>query len=375
MPDHPSRIGIDCRLAGQRHAGIGRYIENLVRELLAKELGTEWVLFFSDQEQADQVLLECKALSHVKVVIVSSTRHYSLSEQFKLPKYFEAEHLDLLHVPHFNIPLLYRGKIVVTIHDLLWHEYRGAQVTTLPKWKYWPKYLVYRYVVSEAVRRAVKIFVPAQTVAHQVTRYYPAFSEKIVVTSEGVEQRFFAQLPKEPAVKKQIVYLGSLYPHKNIKVVLDALKLLPEYTLLLVSARTVFADQVQQYIEQQNLSQQVQFLGYLSDQEVTTVLQESTALVQPSRSEGFGLTGLEALAAGTPVIASDIPIFHEVYKTQAFFFDENDSESFATALHIVENTNRRTYQVSAQEFARSYQWSAMTETIAKHYEAILSAPS
>jgi glycosyltransferase involved in cell wall biosynthesis len=375
MPDHTPRIGIDCRLAGQRHAGIGRYIENLVRELLAKEQHTEWVLFFSDQEQADQVLLQYKELSGVTTVVVPETRHYSISEQFKLPQYFEAQHLDLLHVPHFNIPLFYNGKIVVTIHDLLWHEYRGAQVTTLPKWKYWPKYIIYRYVVSQAVRRALKIFVPAQTVAHQVTRYYPEVSEKIVVTSEGVEQRFFGQLPKEPTVKKQIVYLGSLYPHKNVKVVLDALKLLPEYKLLLVSARTVFADQVKKYIEQQNLTQQVQFLGYLSDQEVAALLQASTALVQPSRSEGFGLTGLEAMAAGTPVIASDIPIFHEVYKTQAFFFDPNDPESFATALHIVESTNRKTYQVAAQEFARSYQWSVMADTIAKQYLAILNTTS
>lgn len=375
MPDHTPRIGIDCRLAGQRHAGIGRYIENLVRELLAQEKHTEWVLFFSDQEQANQVLLHYKELSHVTVVLVPKTRHYSISEQFKLPQYFEAQHLDLLHIPHFNIPLFYKGKIVVTIHDLLWHEYRGARVTTLPKWKYWPKYLIYRYVVSQAVRRALKIFVPAQTVAHQITRYYPEVSEKIVVTSEGVEQRFFGELPKSPAVKKQVVYLGSLYPHKNIKVVLDALKLLPEYKLLLVSARTVFADQVQKYIEQQNLTQQVEFLGYLSDKEVATLLQESTALVQPSRSEGFGLTGLEAMAVGTPVIASDIPIFHEIYKTQAFFFDPSDPESFATALRIVENTDRKTYQIAAQEFAGSYKWSAMAAIIAKYYRVMLNIPS
>lgn len=371
MPNPRYRVGIDCRLAGRKHAGIGRYIEQLVRELLKQKSALQYVLFFDNVEQAHEVLTGVENPSS-EIVITHTARHYSIAEQLRLPQHFRAHHLDLLHVPHFNIPLLYSGKTVVTIHDLLWHEYRGAHVTTLPAWKYWPKYLMYRQVVRAAVQKAQRIFVPTQTVAGQVKKYYPTQQEKIFVTSEGVEERFFAPLPAPDfSPKRQLVYLGSLYPHKNVRVVVDALANLPGYTLLLVSARSIFQEQMMQYIKEKALTERVKFLGYLSDSEVITLLQESTALVQPSLSEGFGLTGLEAMAAGVPVIASEIAVFQEVCREHATYFQPNSPESFVTAVRVVEQNNRFVVGKSSQSFAREYTWSSMAKCIQQHYYEVL----
>lgn len=372
MPNRAFRIGIDCRLAGQRHAGIGRYTQNLVRESLQLPNQFHWVLFFSDQEQADQVLGQLKQKYTSKLtVVLAPYRHYSFNEQLQMPRLIHAQNLDLLHVPHFNIPLFYTGKVVVTIHDLLWHEYKGADVTTLPMWQYWPKYLMYRLTVGAAVKHAQKILVPAQTVADQVIRYYPQTKPKIVITPEGVEPQFFThQVSAKP--EKYFVYLGSLYPHKNVKVVIQALKKLPTFTLKIVTSRSVFQQQLKQAVIKEDLIKQVEFLGYQTDNQVADLLQHATALVQPSLSEGFGLTGLEAMAAGTPVIASDIPIFREVYQDHATYFDAHSPKSFVEAATAVQTTNREQSIKAARQFVQKYQWTTMAKQTVAVYETILN---
>jgi glycosyltransferase involved in cell wall biosynthesis len=377
MSEKKYRVGVDCRLAGRRHAGIGRYIENLIRELLSlpaeAQKDVQWVFFFSDHAQATQVLETATQIQRERCeVIIVPAGHYSFIEQVQLPRILHAAKLDLLHIPHFNIPLAYTGKIVVTIHDLLWHEYRGAAVTTLPGWLYWPKYAMYRLIVEAAVRRAEHIIVPAQTVKEQVLSYYPFVKEKITAVAEGIERRFFQPLLKnEHAKTKNLVYVGSLYPHKNLKVVIDALGNLPDYTLQIISSRSVFTDQVKKYVITKRLSRQVEFLGYQTDAQVAEFLKNATALVQPSLSEGFGLTGLEAMAAGTVVIASDIPIFCEVYHDHAICFDPKLPSSFIDAVHETELIDRPTWLKDAQEFAKTYQWQKMTEKIYDIYRQVL----
>lgn len=367
MPQRRYRVGIDCRLSGQRHAGIGRYTENLVRQLLQQPTEIDWILFFSDQEQANQVL-EVTPPGACQVVL-APYRHYSLMEQLKLPAVFSAQQLDLLHIPHFNLPFFYGGEVILTIHDLLWHEYRGAAVTTLPKWQYWLKYVLYRLTVDHAMKRAKRVIVPAQTVADQVSQYYPQSIAKISVVPEGVDERFFRVPAKR--VSKYLVYLGSLYPHKNVRLVVEALQRLPEYSLRIVSSRTVFQDQLREYVAELGLTDRVSFLGYQTDEQVAELLSNGFALVQPSLSEGFGLTGLEAMAAGTPVIASDIPIFKEVYQNHAFFFTSKDVTSFVAAVQQVAQSERQQRLLNAQAFVKKYQWSKMAKSILSIYKAQL----
>ena len=178
------KIGIDCRLAGSKHAGIGRYTESLLLNLLKKDLKTNWVLFFYDKDQAKNVLKNQIKKKNVQVVI-APIKHYSLEEQLRLPKIFKSTKLDLLHVPHFNIPIFYKGKLVVTIHDLLWHEYKGGSATTLSPTKYFLKYLFYKIIARLAVTKAKKIIVPAQTIKDTVIKFYPKTKNKIVITKEG----------------------------------------------------------------------------------------------------------------------------------------------------------------------------------------------
>lgn len=356
------KIGLDCRLSGFAHAGIGRYIKNLIQRLPQLAPDIEWVYFY---RQADQVIPNVEARVHFVPV-----RHYTLREQLQLPFLFAREKLDLLHIPHFNAPIFYPGKIVVTIHDLLWHQQKGVEVTTLEPWEYWPKYLAYRGVTTASIIRAQTILVPTQTIKNTLAQHYPSSAKKIVVTREGVDEQLLAAQTRRVKKKaKQLLYVGSLYPHKNIKLVLNALKQLPRWKLTIAGSRNIFQDQVRAQVKQLQLQNQVEFAGYLTDQELAHVIKASAALVQPSLSEGFGLTGVEAMALGTPVVASNIPVFRETYQTAAHYFDPSSPDSFIQALKDLTQSPVARKDLAA--VATQYSWDKMAQQTIQAYRHAL----
>ena len=365
------RIGFDARLAGRKHAGIGRYSENLILkliELAAKnnQVKVKFVIFFFDTEQAKEVLGQFFNHPNVEVVI-TNIKHYGLQEQLVLPKFYKKAQLDLLYVPHWNVPIFYRGKLIVTIHDLLWHEQKGTQATTLKAWQYFVKYLIYKYVSKQAVKKAKVIFVPTETIKKTVIHYYPFAKNKIIVSKEGIASKYQNALNHQPTlqprIKKQLIYTGSLYPHKNIAVVIKSLKKLPKYQLLIASSRSIFQDQIQTLVAHYKVKKQVIFLGFVPDEKLITLYQQSMALVQPSLSEGFGLTGIEAMASQIPVLASDIEVFREIYQDAAFFFDPNSSASFIKALENLESANRKEVIKRGVQVASQYSFDRMAKDI------------
>jgi len=378
------RIGIDCRLAGLHHAGIGRYVENLILRLpdLATKLfpaeNITWVWFFHDPAQAKAIAKVWP--SNVELVFVP-IKHYSFKEQLVLPKVFGAAKLDLLHVPHFNIPWFYQGRLWVTIHDLLWHEHRGNQVTTLNPGIYWLKYGFYLITVWLAVHRSEKILVPAQTIRQIVLKYYPEINQKIVITPEGVGEDYAVaacQALKSPLVSHKIetpetlrlIYTGSLYPHKNLALVLRALVNQPTWQLTLVGSRNIFQNQTISLATSLGVLDQISWRGFLTDLELIKLYRQSQALVQPSLSEGFGLTGIEAMAAGTLVLAAKIPIFQEVYQTAAIYFDPHSVTDFVAAVKQLLGLSQTERQAKIQaglKLSQTYDWAKLTQLTLETY--------
>src|SRR3989344_9098948 len=149
------RIGIDARLYGLKHAGIGRYIMHLVEELQQLDTTNKYVLFLRSDNYSTLKL----PARWTKVI--ADIRHYTLAEQTTMPQIIRSAKVDLMHFPHFNVPLLYRGPFIVTIHDLLWHDFKGLKVTTLNPVMYLIKYGGYRLIVNSALDRSRHILVPS----------------------------------------------------------------------------------------------------------------------------------------------------------------------------------------------------------------------
>ena len=384
------RLGIDCRLAGIQHAGIGRYTANLVTELIKlnqDQPQLTLILFFFDRNQAKAVLgdtiYQHQKRYHLQVM-TTPIKHYSLKEQLELPKIYKAANLDLLHVPHFNIPIFYRGALVITIHDLLWHQQKGKGMTTLNPLVYYLKYLAYLYIVKRAVCQAQQIFVPAQVIKQTIIKYYPKVAAKIIITPEGIAksyQQASQNLLKQATkirhwkVKRQLVYTGSLYPHKNLAIVIKTLVKLPKYKLLIVGSRNVFQNQVRNLVARYKVKKQVQFLGYVDDDKLIKLYQQSLALIQPSLSEGFGLTGVEAMASATAVLASDIPIFHEIYQDRAIYFDPRDCQSLLAALERLKFADRYNLIRGNLQFVQRYSWEKLAQQTLEAYQPILKQSS
>ncbi len=365
------RIGIDARLAGQQHAGIGRYSENLIRKLIKLALAEDknkikFVLFFFDRQQAKDVLGDFFERQELEIVI-THIKHYGFTEQLILPKFYKLAKLDLLYVPHWNVPVLYHGKLAITIHDLLWHEQKGTKATTLKPWLYWFKYLAHKYVSKKAIKKARTIFVPTKSVERVIAHFYPSVQDKILVCHEGLapiyQTALYQKLPVNQKITKQLVYTGSLYPHKNLELVIKSLKRLPKYKLLIASSRNIFQDQIKTLIANYKVKQQVSFLGFVKDEKLINLYRESMALVQPSLSEGFGLTGVEAMASQTPVLASDIEVFREIYQDAAIFFDPHSSTSFIAAIKKLELSNRKKIIERGIKVASQYSFEQMAEKI------------
>ena len=110
----------------------------------------------------------------------------------------------------------------------------------------------------------------------------------------------------------------------------------------------------------------MEFLGYVPDAELVELYQKVTALVQPSFSEGFGLTGIEAMSVGTSVLASDIPIFKEIYQDVAFYFSPHSTASFIQAVHALEqNPDEKNFE--GMQLAKTYSWEKMAAQTLEAY--------
>jgi len=312
------KVCIDARLWGSRHTGIGRYIENLIDCM-------------PESSDCEIILIVPPDLKH-ESKLKSFTKYYARYHPYSLISQFEMLYLlttikpDLIHVPHFTIPIFWPGKQVVTIHDLIKHFSKGSDTTTRHKYVYWFKYLGYLLITYLAIKRANHIIVPAKYWKKIISKKYNISSKKISVTYEGVSEQFLhpqiLSNYKPPLLKPYLVYTGNLYPHKNLPTLIQAIKLLDgRVNLAIVCARSIFTKRAEKIIKDNGVSNQVKFLGYVSDYDLINLYSQSIALVQPSLIEGFGLTGLEAMAIDTPVIAAKASCLPEVYQDSALFFD------------------------------------------------------
>lgn len=368
------KIGIDARFWGLEHAGLGRYVMELVRELAKIDRKNNYTLFL--RKPYDK---EVK-LPHNFKLICANILHYTLEEQWLLAEIFARADLDILHVPHFNVPLLYKKPFIVTIHDLLWHDIKGLSVTTQTPFVYLVKYLGYRAVVSNALKRSRHILVPSKVIKDKLMNEHKVSKAKIDVTYEA-PSKIFKPIKKKPSILKKyrlsepfIIYTGSAYPHKNIMAAAIAVKKLNErgckLHLVVASARSVFLTRLSSELEKQESEKYVRLIGFVPDYDLVYLFAHAKALTQPSLSEGFGLTGLEAMAAGLPVITSDLDVFKEVYKDAALYINPKSPEDIADKIQrIVTDTKlKNELIIRGKTRAKEFSWRKLARETLKVYE-------
>jgi glycosyltransferase involved in cell wall biosynthesis len=299
------RIAIDARMIGAGNTrGIGRYIEETVEAM------------------------KTVAPEHEYVLIRPQIRWYTLDEQRRMPRALAEAKADVVWVPHWNVPLLYRGApLVITVHDLLLlHQPASAKASTRGPLVAWLKKIGHRVVLRHALHAAHLILVPTQTVADDVVAHYPFVAEKIRITGEGISHlpapSHSNKFPQAPF----LFYFGSAYPHKRLDLLLQGWKTIsarhPDLHLVIGGETDVFMQRVMEQAKALNLSR-VHFPGRLSDAELAEGLSRAEMHVHPSSFEGFALPSLESLSLGCPTVVADIPLMREVLPKEGVFFFKN----------------------------------------------------
>lgn len=366
------KILLDGRLYGLENAGLGRYLVNLVDQISKLDKSDEFV-----------ILLRKKYFNLLEFPknwkkVLADFRHYSIKEQFEIPAIIRKQNPDLVHFPHFNVPLFCPKPFVVTIHDMLMHSQSGIEASTLNPFIYFFKRLGYKLIFRHAVLKSVRIIVPSETVKNEVSGFYRVNKNKITVTYEGSDPSIKSEVSFDSLAKKfkinkpYFLYVGNAYPHKNLRLLVKAIVHLNELlkekaNLVIVSSRNVFLARLQKLVSQIKSDKYVKILGHLEDNQLGTLYKNSEGFVFPSLSEGFGLPGLEAINSGTLLLVSDIPVFREVYPPNTFFFNPHDAFSIASGMKLVLETgeNKRLDIIrNSQDFIKRYSWAKMArETI------------
>ncbi len=375
------KILIDARFYGLEHAGLGRYTMNLVHELARLDSKNEYVLLLRKKHMDLELP---KKWRKVKV----EAKHYWFKEQAVVPFFITKYKPDVVHFLHSNVPVFYPGKFIVTIHDLTMYR-QGTDATTLPLPLYYAKRIPFKLVFRKAVYESHKIITPSQAVKDELMEYFHVPEEKVVVTYEGVEKSselvvHGSQTLQKYGIedKKYFLYVGNVYPHKNVKKAIEAIVLLnreprtvnnERIHFVIVSGRGIFRQRLESQIKELKAQEYVKVLNFVPDEELSVLYKNSLAFVFPSLSEGFGLPGLEAIQNGTPVLASDIPVFREIYKDKAAYFNPKSVESMQKQMEKIvgiKSDERDTKIQNAKGILKDYSWEKMARETLAVYKSI-----
>ncbi len=338
------RIGIDARFFGLVGKGLGRYTERLIENLERVEGEHEFTIFLR-KENFD---LYRPASPRFRKVL-ADFRWYSLAEQLRFPPLLRREKIDLMHFPHFNVPVLTPCPFVVTIHDLILFRYPTRRATTLNAMTYGLKYAAYRATIALAAWRARAIVTVSECTKRDIVRELKVKPERVTVTYEAADGVEIGQLtipgtydPRAKGiVKPYFLYVGNAYPHKNLERLLEVFASLRkerlDAQLVLVGKMDHFYARLKEEAGRLGLLEKsdVVFYGYAEEAELAELYRRARAYVFPSLLEGFGLPPLEAMRYGTPVAAAGNSCLPEILGDAAVYFDPEDSADMAKAMRAV----------------------------------------
>ena len=379
------KIGIDARLWSQ--TGVGRYIRNLIYNLQIIDKQNDYVLFVRDQDYNDVKF----QISNFKIVQTDISWH-SLEEQIKFPSILNKKNLDLIHFPYISVPFFYNKPYLVTIHDLIPYHFSTGKASALPLPIYGLKLVAYKLIVSNAAKKAKKIIVPSNATKEEVVNHLNVPAGKIAVTYEGVDEKVSSIKYQVSSIKEPyFLYVGNAYPHKNLETLISAFsRMVPNNNrinsnrfdenlrnsikLVLVGHEDYFYKRLKERAKKLGVLGSVIFIGGVNDQKLANLYKNALAFVTPSLMEGFGLPGLEAMANGCLVLASDIPVHKEIYKDSAIYFDPYDVEDIKNKIEQVVLNDSNHFRRNVQrgfERAKEFSWENTAEQTLHVYNSIL----
>ncbi|MCL5257191.1 MAG: glycosyltransferase family 4 protein [Chloroflexi bacterium] len=383
------RIGLDATFLRQPATGSGQYTQNLALAIARLDKDRQYFLLGRDFAPLEGSPSEI-ALSWTQVGArgIGGSLPGDLAkvwwEQATLSRLSRQLHLDLLHCPYFAGPVLSPCGMVVTIHDIipfLMPAYRG------PWWA-----MFYWSLVRAAARRADMVITDSRASQVDISRKLRIDPARIAVTPLGVSDwlRLPLSAEKKAALMSRfaisgpfILYVGGLDVRKNVKRLLRAYASASRgrsgFPMLVIVGKPhsdntrVFPD-LAAVIGELRLSDAVVFTGPVTDEEKAALYQAADLFVFPSLYEGFGLPPLEAMASGTPVLASNSSSLPEVVGDAGMLVEPTDTDAMASAMAkiVYDDGLREELRQRGLERAREFSWERTARQTIDIYRSILS---
>jgi glycosyltransferase involved in cell wall biosynthesis len=376
------KIGIDARLYGTYGRGIGRYIQILIEQLEKLDHKNEYAIFLSSNGWHEYTP---KNKNFKKVH--SDIRLYTLKEQLQFPRIIAKQKVDIMHFPHFTVPLLYNRPYVVTVHDMIIHKFPTEYASTHHPIIYKLKLLGYKLTLWHALKAAKHVIAISKQTKQDILKYYPALKTPLSVihhaiktpasTETAIESNVLTKWKLSPL--KYFFYVGAAYPHKNLKHMIESfmesLNTIPADTQFVIAGRVdTFHKNVQAWIKKNypNNYQRVQWVNQVSDTELSVLYTNSIALVYVTQYEGFGLPVLEAMAANTAVIASNNSSLKEVAGPAGYLVQSDNSADLQKALEELSQNRelRDSYIQKGREQLKKFSTKQMAYNTWKCYQQI-----
>lgn len=382
-------IVIDARFLRQAAGGIGRYVRALLRELNTLKNDHHYTVLLTPEDQTDWLeLVQRAGLAEPrwqsKIIDIAN---YSYAEQTTFPRLLRSLKPDLVHFTNFNHPLLWSSPFIVTIHDLTILNYPVGR-----RQKSVIAQLAFGATLKHAVRAAKKVITVSEVSKKDILTQIGGESEAISVTYEGVDDHYqpvnFPQRGRNQVLLTQkygirapyLLFVSQWRPHKGIDTLVKSYETLRsrqkryQPQLVITGQPNPNFPEIPALIERSRFAPDIIRPGFIDEADLPRLYQGAEAFIFPSRYEGFGLTPLEAMASGTPVIASNTSCLPEILGEAAVLVDPDQPVAWADAIEsLLGNRSLWTkYRTAGLARARDFSWKKMAQETLDLYEAALA---
>lgn len=345
------KILFDCRyvVRSGHHDGISRYSARLVAAL-SRRMPVEMLI--SDERQL-------ALLPDLPWHLVPSET--SLREPW-LPRQINRLEPDAVFSPLQTMGSVGRRYgLVLTLHDLIYHHHRTPP-RNLPWYirvGWWVYHLSYA-PQRRALNRADEIVTVSQTTKNLIAQHRLT-NRPVTVVLNAADAGHDHPPQRTPPKARDLLYMGSFMPYKNVATLARAMQELPGYRLHLLS-RVTASEQAQ--LSALAPAGSLDFHNGVSDAEYATLLRTAHALVHASLDEGFGIPLVEAMSVGTPIVVSDIPIFREIGGAAGVYADPADPSAFARAVRSLDKpADWSRHSAAALEKAKQFDWERSADVL------------
>ena len=347
------RVGIDGRAFDSPAAGVRRYVSALVPALVAADPGLELVALGGRRDAVTPGLAHVEESWHPPTNLGWSV--------VGLPRAAARARVDVIHAPAYTAPLWSSTPVVLTIHDVSYER--------RPEWYPYERDVLRRMFYRRSARSAAHVITDSEFSASEIAAAYAIPRTRITVAPLGVSDGFAPADHASDGLPAGIttpflLHVGDLHARRNLPMLVAAMldaqrrRGMPPLSLVLAGVDRGIGDELRTQARKDNAPDAVVCLGPVTDTQLVTLYRDAVALVYPSRYEGFGLPVLEAMACGTPVIASRAASIPEVLGDAGVLLDPDDVPGWAGAIAsmIEDGSVRGRMRAAGLTRAKAFTW-------------------